>query len=637
MSTFRGETRIPLRAQLTLSLLALCVLAITSCDESAQEELEDTVIRDVVDDADALVDSMLDTDEDAVADTGSDTQTDTREPVDGDAADGVDAADMADGGLDSNDVEIDTLDVDAEPLPTLEAWALTPRYVSVEGGSVEAVGRGFTDATRVFIGDTEALSVSRVDETTLTFEVPSMASGEYDVTLERGTDRALFPEPFGVIHFPGPSGGAIVDSIEVIIHDRGRTPIENAFVMLGTDPMTSHQGFTDPAGRIEFNGLGGGPVTVAATAVGYGTLIQLDVDAQRVKMNLNPSTSQSPPAPEWPLVSGQITGMDQIPAPGQDEVRLAFVVPSQGRMNPPSSPDNNEVTETDGTYQVAARVGLQAIAVFGGVLDTTSGAFTPHRMGLAREVFLREGAVATVDLALDIPLDSSLTVQLAEFPTTLRASAHYLAGVALDLGPEGTFRPGFFNRRRFSTETTSPSATVGGLPALSSLGDGATYLVEAHLVEQNMGSTSVFGSAYSPDVTDTSQPVAQTIPALATVNEPRENGTFQGQVQFETVGAHAPDLWLFQAFESPANAYRVAVIAPPGIRTIDLPTFPDFSTEPPERRPEPYPSGTSARLQLQGQIYDSAAYDTYDDYGDPGLRSADVRGQSRSSQVVVTW
>ncbi len=548
-------------------------------------------------------------------------------------------ADAADAGIDEgvedmpttedvgNDVEADAGDdmqVDMAPPGPLAFGGILPATSPVEGGvTITIRGDNFTADTAVQVDGEDADDVTLVDAQTLTFTSPTHEPGDADVTLVRGQEMVTFGEPLSYQYYPGPSGGAIADSVQVRVIQGNTTPLQDAFVMLGTDPSTANQGFTDADGLIEFSGIGAGAVTVVAAAAGHSSSMIVDVDAQFVSLSLKQLGAGDPMMDPGPTatVSGAVMGFDMLSEPGADQSRQARVVTTQRFSSNPDPGDENSADETDGTYTATTRIGEQRPVAFGGIVDDNTGDFTPEQMGLGERILpTTDEAVEEANIALDIPLDQTLEIEFADDPTIFGTDFEYLIQPYVDLGFEGKVALP-------ARHTAGTTITIDTLPALSGELEDAT--IELRVTVDTPGGPRVVPNVRVLDVTDLSTTLQIAMTAERNITMPG-GGTWSDTVQWELVGTQEPDHFDLTTLNPMTVEPDWRVVLPATARSMTFPTFPDFSGEPPERQPDPYPSG-SYLLALSGLIVPNFDYDAF---GFPGLTSPDFIGTSTDTAFL---
>lgn len=411
-------------------------------------------------------------------------------------------------------------------------------------------------------------------------------------------------EPGGTA--PGDPVDGIVE-VTVCSHNHEK-PLEDAFVMLGTDPEDGLYGLTDDGGTIEFSSDDlDGPQTVTATAYDYSSTMFADVDADEVTMFLRTEASSGSPPPPPPVaeVEGEISGFDALDDDlGVDEHRVAVVETTRESIGGfvPDPGDDNIVyfDEQDApySYTLQTRTGQLAVVVLAGIYDEETEEFVPELMGVRRGLVAAEDGEYDVDLELDIELDGSFELEWVDPPLEPGAEGTNRAETYFDFGDDGIFEPDN------ALETTSDEdvAAIEALPGDSTPEtDDLTVSVLAQNVEAGesipvsqffLGEIDVFD--------DLDEPVST--PPLASfidVTQPEAGESPDGGlVEWELTGANDPNLSLFRvATFMQQTVWKVYV---DGEATeFQFPEFPDFDQfdfgtdeggDPVE--PIPYPGGT---------------------------------------------
>jgi len=396
-----------------------------------------------------------------------------------------------------------------------------PDRGAIAGGTlVTVLGTGFGPGTLVTLGADKAKDVKVVDGHTLTCRTPRAAAvGTVDVKVERGGQVDTLPGGFSYVDprsiSGGQSGGPLVGTLNVTVLDATRgfegAPVPAANVMLGNDAATPFQGFTDARGQLVFSD----PSLVKAQVVtvfkeGYSSTTVTSVSAENLTVFITrvgggePSSGPPPAGTPASLISGRVTGF-KAPRPLQPgerlEARVFVSVPSPFWSAPFSEeyPRDGEtwvVTQDGGNFLVATSAGLRAVYAYFGIANDQAGTFTPHLMGVRRNVPASPDTPANnQDIILDMALDVTV-------PLTLDQPVTYPGGVAgahglyawLDLGAEGFVAnpyntaggggsrsgPGGTGMGQ-STTITSPGTPVSfpGFPRL----DGSNFLFVAHAQE----------------------------------------------------------------------------------------------------------------------------------------------------------
>lgn len=585
----------------TLMTAALFSLVLTAgcagCGENNGDFDMDGTDTSVSDMADAGTDM---TEEDAGRDmTAGDTGTDS-------------GADMADAG------------VDMGPLGPLAFGGFLPMSGPVEGGvEITVRGDGFGPTAGVQLDGTDVSDVTVVDRQTLTFTLPPGDAGPVDVTVVGEEDALTFGEPFEYRYFPGPSGGAIQDAVTVRVTSGSSAPLQDAFVMLGTDPNTPDQGFTDADGLIEFSGQTG-PVTVVAAAVDHSSSMILDVDARQISMSLTQDDQMSMEAPPpTATVEGDVLDLDTLTQPQAGETLQARVLATQRFFANPAPGADNVADDTDPAYSITTRIGEQRVVAIGGLVDDGSGDFTPEKIGLSQRILpATDEMLEGLDIPLDIPLDQTLDVEFTDDPTVFGTDHAYEITPFVDLGYEGKFQ--------LPTEfvATGTSIAIDGLPELAGPLDGAAYELRVNVVTS--GGTRVGPFLRVEEITDTASPVQVTVAAQPDITMP-DDGMWADTITWDLLGTGEPDFFSLVTLDSSSFNLDWSVTLPADARSVTFPQFPDLSGEPAARQVDPYPTGTFG-ISISSLIVPGFDYDAF---GAPGLSSSDTVSASSGSTGAI--
>ena len=203
--------------------------------------------------------------------------------------------------------------------PTL--YLVSPHISSVAGGTyVRFYGAGMPPNATLSVGDKPCFDKHFVDGSLITARVPSNDAGTYDVRLEwpgGASELAAAFTYFNPISKSGTWGGPIEEAVNVTVRD-GSTGkgLAAAFVMLGDELQTPHQGFTDEHGQITFSLPGlGGPVAVTGAKQGYSLYSVVHYDAANVTFYLYPivlpGSGGGTYTPMQSYIAGRVYGLDK--------------------------------------------------------------------------------------------------------------------------------------------------------------------------------------------------------------------------------------------------------------------------------------------------------------------------------------
>ncbi len=371
-----------------------------------------------------------------------------------------------------------------------DSFSVDPLRGTLRGGTrvrLDGSGTAWDEAARVTFAGAAATGCEVLGAESIECRTPPGPAGLADVRVVdgSGSDRYadLARDAFEYYESADPvdgglGGGPIDGQIDVtVLGGRSRWPIEGAFVMLGTDAATPHQGLTDALGQIVFEDEGlAGPQQVSAGTEGYESASFVDFDARDVTIFLE---DQLPFHPEWPRGASWVRGElvfdgpddsgpnpwaivpDPIDADEHEECRVETTRAELLGTIPAPGPGGT-VTEEDANpegrgymYSIRARTGAVAVWAVCGLANEKTGAFLPYALGVTRDVLVGPGeSVEAVDVAIDIPLDHLVTAGLEDTPTRIEAwPNHYRMDLYLDLGPDG-----FLARHDRSVQSFDPGA-----------------------------------------------------------------------------------------------------------------------------------------------------------------------------------
>ena len=360
-----------------------------------------------------------------------------------------------------------------------------PDRGAVSGGTqIEIVGSGttFDDQTSIDLGGQPCGDVVAVSPTRMTCRTPASVAGAVDVTVNQaGAPVAIAEDAFTYYDSSDPvngglGGGPLDGALNVTVVNAGSgAPEPDAFVIVGDDLSTPYQGTTDLRGQITFSGADlVGPTTVHVAKECFEKTSFVAFDATDVTVFLN-FACPPPPNPGGGLgrgrfgstVAGELIweGPNEfgpnpwlnVPAPGPNEIRVTYVMttdasPDQGLIWPGIGVNGEhrvlEVLPNDGRphlgypYRVFARPSGFAVFALAGIEDVQTRVFSPYVMGIARNVLAGPGEdVVGADMVMNIPLDTTLDVDLNDIPRSVRSGPdRFRVEAYLDLGGEGVIR-----------------------------------------------------------------------------------------------------------------------------------------------------------------------------------------------------
>ncbi|MEM9069068.1 MAG: IPT/TIG domain-containing protein [Myxococcota bacterium] len=349
-------------------------------------------------------------------------------------------------------------------------------FVNIVGSSV-----GFEEGDRVTFGGSDCEDVEVVSGDRITCRTPPGAVSTVDVsvirndgseiTIEDGFEYFDSSDPFN----GGLGGGPIEGTINVTVLNAGTgEPVDEAFVILGENTATEHQGLTNLLGQISFSGPDVvAPALITAAKFCFEKTSFVSFDARDVTIFLVPwqdpmcgmGGDPPPPGPgrNGSFVSGELVFLgpnelgpnpwDIVPPPREGWERVSYVYTTQpcagddfGCLSPDPGLGGGQprVLETPlGSrgypFRIFVRPAAFAVYAMAGLENRTTGEFLPYVMGVARNILVGPGdEVENVEIIMNIPLDHFLDVELADIPGPGRTGPdRFVASADIDLGGEG--------------------------------------------------------------------------------------------------------------------------------------------------------------------------------------------------------
>ena len=367
---------------------------------------------------------------------------------------------------------------------TYDQIYVEPNRGSVSGGTVVSIigntGIGFADGDTAIFGRTPCTELSVVSDTRITCRTPPMSAGTVDVTVVRAADESEITAPDAYRYYDGTDpfggglgGGPLMGSLNVTaINAATGGPVPDAYVLVGEDLATEHQGLTDLLGQITFSGDDiVGDLTVHVAKHCFEKTSVVAFDATDVTVFLVPWMDPMCGMGGMPgagrgrngtYINGELIwrGPNEygpnpwanIPEPRGDEIKVAYVYTSRRLVNFPN-PDPRygnlqrvlEIVPDDGEdhlgypYRIFARPAALAVYALAGLESPSTGRFTPYVMGVARNVLGGPGEEVTgADVVMNIPLDHTVDVRLEGLPAPARLGPdRFRVEANIDLGGEG--------------------------------------------------------------------------------------------------------------------------------------------------------------------------------------------------------
>ena len=504
----------------------------------------------------------------------------------------------------------------------LDLWHMTPLQGSIAGGTyVELSGTGFHPDMSVTFGDLEAQELTILDPNTVALRTPAQGSGTVEVTAEYDDQSQSAPELFTYFNPGAESGGAwgnpVSGAINITVFSTAGMPVEDAFVMLSTNPSTTYVDRTDAMGLATLSGPDVmGPQTITVTASGHSSATVQQVDAENITVFLHPLDGDGDPPEPVPTSTanyhGQITGLDKIDNPGPDEILMAKIATtSTGLDTPMPDPGPMGTVYEDGDYSITTRIGDLALVAFGGLYNTETGEFRPTWMGVERYLVASSGGSYEVDIDLDIPLDDSFAFKFSGAPFDPDGPNTKHAEVYLDLGIDGLFGP---LDRTYSDDSTNSILLIDKIASLEGdLHDAAYHVLGEVDSDGNNPRSRAFVTGI--DETDTTHSTPPMAPVVEVTSPEAGTNASASPVYWNRIGPNTADLFYVQ-LQSMMGEVMWDVFLPGDANGFIFPDFPDLSEYATENAdgdmvpPLPYPGGTYIMLVI-GLVDDGLSLQDY--------------------------
>jgi hypothetical protein len=348
-----------------------------------------------------------------------------------------------------------------------ELVRIDPFEGSIAGNTyVSLLGRGFDSPVSVTFGSAAATSVRLENGSILGARTASASPGTVDVGADIGSNHVTLP---GAYTFYDPTlitggawGGPIDGSVNVsVLRLQGGmgVPVPEMFVQLGFQADPRYSAITDERGLATISApeiSGFQTVTVGQNQFEFVTFMDLESRNVTIFTSKYPNPNP-PPGPVYPcpppvappIVTGNVylfkSAIDPVTHPGYVPVALvtysmldAFTF-NPGDPPPPFPPQQAQVTADGGRYAISVlREGTVAVYAILGAFNPHTQDFIPERMGIARQVVSRVNHVtSSVAIALDIDMNQTLDVRLADPPLQIPGPSRNAIESLLDLGSDG--------------------------------------------------------------------------------------------------------------------------------------------------------------------------------------------------------
>ena len=405
----------------------------------------------------------------------------------------------------------------------------------------------------------------------------------------------------------GASGEPLDGQLVVTVCETVGEPLADAFVMAVDSSGESIHALTDDDGTVvlEEDNLEG-PHTVVATAPEYSTTSFHGIDADEIRLFVSPlEMSGTPPEVETATFSGELTGIDDIPlGDDPDEIRFGWVTTTAEFLSqqlPDAGDDDSR--QDDGEYEMTTRTGPLALVALGLVYNTETEEISVERIGIQRDLEAEPGGEYEVDLALDIPVDDTLDVQMGDPPPIGDAEEDrtYEGTLFVDMQDDGYLRLD-------PVEVDGASMTFPRLPEeAQAVLDDVTFAADL-FVEVPGDDANPFG-AYSRasvdniDVFGDDENLSVTTPPAVGMPDfiapdIQDYTTEDRRVHWDLIGEHEPDIYWFQVFSLNGPTHWHIFVSG-DTDEFRFPEFPDFQQEydfgddsdGDPLVPQPYPEG----------------------------------------------
>lgn len=415
---------------------------------------------------------------------------------------------------------------------------INPDSGAIAGGTyANVMGSGFAEGTRVFFNDAPAQIIEVASTQVVVLRTPPGTSGpamvrveRFGVSVERG-DLFTYFNPAN--YYDWTSGGKIEGALNVTVTDAYTgLPIEGAFVVIGSDPLTERAGYTNARGQLTISDPGLlGPLDVTAGKPTYSNQSWVGVDAANVEMWLYPpipdiedppeDTDQGdppPPPPSNPLLRGSVLRIKDAEVEAGNRVWVFTTNRYPGSVPQPQS---GGVVDYEGDFEITSRPGEVCLVAVAGTHDAYEGTFTVEAMGLRPFLYLSYDQVyEDQDIYIDTPMDAELQVHLVDPPLGVEGGPGTSAlTISIDLGAMGYIPWPRIRGIEATLNAPMPSVLPFDLGDLRVIVKGGVY---------GIGLTLPMSEVYYGIVDDISTPIFLT-PVLGTLSaKVPANGEYLG-------------------------------------------------------------------------------------------------------------
>jgi len=382
----------------------------------------------------------------------------------------------------------------------------------------------------------------------------------------------------------GTTGGPIAGLLQVwVVDDISGEPIGGAKVMVGSDAADALLGETGADGGALFEDASlDGPVDLHVLADGYALVSMYGLDASSLTLSMRVADYQ-PPAPTTVVISGTVSGLDQVEDPtGPNLIKMATVsygVPlltaredelepiEQGETG--SLAPNLVVPGVKDTFAIEAHARKGVLWAVAGVYDTVNEEFEQRYLAVVPGFDPAVEDVTGVDLALDTALSSKTVVQVSAVAPEYEVITSYFA---YDLGDEGLLAIG-----GFTNDTARDVVMHLPEPSTAPLADAEVSFVTRAYQKQVQGGTTA-DEYPTATVFDWGYGTPADIPAAMGVDDlppPPSKLAWDGAaVSFAVTGAPSYASFGMQT-EDETRLWGVTILSPGEENTVTLPALPD--------------------------------------------------------------
>lgn len=213
-----------------------------------------------------------------------------------------------------------------EYLAPFRVDVITPDAGAQAGGTwVRLLGSGFAEGAELRLGGSLCTHLVVEHGALISGRTAPHPLGVVDVLVTAGAGPAAlsggmeqgFTYFDPISYYGGTWGGQASGEVNVTVLDAaGGAPLPSAYVILGTDPDTAHQGYTNAAGQVTFSGPDvDGAQMVSASKDCFSSSSIVDYEASNATLFLSPVCGNGggmPPGVSPGIISGHVHGVDKM-------------------------------------------------------------------------------------------------------------------------------------------------------------------------------------------------------------------------------------------------------------------------------------------------------------------------------------